>query len=170
MTPLIIRAARVEDIPSIVTVRLEALTEDEISGFSAPEFAIYSSIKELRKAWDKENVLADGVEVFVVEDEGEKVGFIAIKIERDLGYIDNLVVAKKEQGKGIGRALVAYAENIAKSKGCCLMKTDTTENAEGVPWKSYGFWIRMQYKDTGERLPTNHNFKEIPLTKRLNYV
>ena len=167
MTSLMIRAAKVKDVSSIVRVRLGALTEEEIRGFSAPEFWIFSSTEELRKVWSRENRLKDGFEVFVAEDEGKMVGFIVFKMERDHGCIDNIVVAKEEQGKGIGRALVEYVEGIAQSKGCYLMKTDTTENADGVPWKSYGFWTRMGYEDTGERLPTNYDFKEIPFIKRL---
>jgi len=167
MTSLVIRAASVKDISSIVRIRLAALTEEEIRGFSAPEFATYSSTEELRKVWSRENRLKDGFEVFVAEDEGKLVGFIVFKMEHDYGYIDDIVVAKEEQGKGIGRTLVAYAEDIAKSKGCYMMKTDTTENTDGVPWKSYGFWTRMGYEDTGERLPTNYDFKEISLIKRL---
>jgi ribosomal protein S18 acetylase RimI-like enzyme len=167
MTSLVIRAATAKDISSIVRIRLAALTEEEIRGFSAPEFATYCSTEELRKVWSRENRLKDGFEVFVAEDEGKLVGFIVFKIKCDYGYIDNIVVAKEEQGKGIGRALVAYVEDIAKSKGCYLMKTDTTENADNVPWKAYSFWIRMGYKDAGERLPTNYDFKEIPLIKRL---
>lgn len=111
--------------------------------------------------------MKDGFEVFVAEDEGKMVGFIVFKMERDYGYIDNIVVAKEEQGKGIGRALVAYVEDIAKSKGCYLMKTDTTENADGVPWRAYGFWKRVGYEDTGKRLSTEYDFKEISLIKRL---
>jgi len=167
MTSLVIRAAAVKDVSSIVRIRLTALTEEEIRGFSAPEFATYSSIEELRKVWSRENRLKDGFEVFVAEDEGKMVGFIVFKMERDSGCIDNIVVVKEEQGKGIGRALVAYVEGIAKSKGCYLMKTDTTENADGVPWKSYSFWKIMGYEDTGERLPTKYDFKETPLIKRL---
>jgi GNAT superfamily N-acetyltransferase len=117
--------------------------------------------------WGRENRLKDGFEVYVAEDEGNMVGFIAFKMEHNHGCIDNIVVAKQEQGKGIGKALVEHVECIAKSKGCYLMKTDTTENHAGVPWKSYGFWTRMGYEDTGERLLTNYNFKEIPLIKRL---
>jgi hypothetical protein len=47
------------------------------------------------------------------------------------------------------------------------MKTDTSENAMGVPWKAYGFWRRMGFKDTGDRLSTKYDFKEIPLIKEL---
>ena len=167
MTSLVIRAAAVKDVSTIVRIRLGALTEEEIRGFSAPEFWIFSSTKELLKVWSRGNRLKDGFEVFVAEDEGKIVGFIVFKMERDYGCIDNIVVAKEEQRKGIGRALVAYVEGIAKSTGCYLMKTDTTENAEGVPWKSYSFWTKMGYEDTGERLPTNYDFKEIPFVKRL---
>ena len=168
MASLIIRPADFEDIRSIVEVRLAALTEDEIRGYSAPEYAIYSSIEKLRKIWDIENVLKDGFEVLVAEDRGKIVGFIVFKVEEDAGYIDNLVVGKKKRRKGIGRSLVEYVEHIAEARSCSLMKTDTTENAKRVPWKAYSFWIRMGYKDTGERLPTDYDFKEIPLVKTLN--
>lgn len=167
MTSLMIRAATVRDVPSIVKVRLAALTEEEIRGFSAREFAITSSPEKLREVWDKENRLKDGFEVFLAEDDGRLVGYMMFKVEGDSGYIDDVVVAKEERGKGIGKALVAYVEGIAKSKGCSFMKTDTTENANGVAWKSYGFWTRMGYEDTGERLPTNYDFKEIPFIKKL---
>lgn len=167
MPLIVIRKASAKDVPSIVRIRLASLTEEEIRGFSAPEFATYSSTKELRKMRSRKNRLKDGFEVFVAEDEGKMVGFIVFKMERDYGYIDNIVVAKEEQGKGIGRALVAYVEDIAKSKGCYLMKTDTTENADGVPWRAYGFWKRVGYEDTGKRLSTEYDFKEISLIKRL---
>jgi len=168
MASLIIRPADFEDIRFIVEVRLASLTEDEIRGYSAPEYAIYSSIEKLRKMWDRENVLKDGFEVIVAEDRGKIVGFIAFKVREGSGYIDNLVVGKEERGKGIGRSLVEYVEHIAEARSCSLMKTDTTENAKRVPWKAYSFWIRMGYKDTGERRPTDYDFKEIPLVKRLS--
>jgi ribosomal protein S18 acetylase RimI-like enzyme len=165
---LTIRAATVKDVSSLVRIRLAALTKEEIHGFTAPEFTTtYSSVEELQKVWKGENGLKDGFKVFVAEDEGEIVGFIVFKMERDYGYIDNIVVAKEKQGKGIGRALVTYVEDIARAQGCYLMKTDTTENTGGVPWKAYRFWTRMEYQDSGERLLTNYDFKVIPLTKKL---
>jgi hypothetical protein len=47
------------------------------------------------------------------------------------------------------------------------MRMDTTGNAAGVPWNAYRFWTRMGYEDTGERLPTPHDFTGIPLINRL---
>jgi GNAT superfamily N-acetyltransferase len=164
---LVIRAAVVKDIPSIVEVRLATLTEDEIRGFSAQEFPSYYSNEELTKGWTEGNKLKDGFEVLAAEVDEEMVGFIVFKLENNYDCIDNIVVVKEKQGKGIGRALVEYAEGIAESKGIYLMKTDTTENANGVPWKAYCFWTKMGYEDTGERLPTKFDFKEIPFVKRL---
>jgi hypothetical protein len=64
MSPLVIRPATIRDISSIVKIRLETLSNDEISGFSAPEFANTSSTKKLLNAWDMGNKLKDGLEVF----------------------------------------------------------------------------------------------------------
>jgi len=167
MRKVVIRAATPDDIPSIVSVSLASTTKDEVQGFSAPEWVTYSSTEELRKAWAEENRLKDSSEVVVAQKNGEIVGFIVFKMERDHGYIDNIDIIKDEQKKGIGRALVEHVENIAKAKRLSLIKTDTTENAEGVPWKSYGFWIKMGYKNNGERLPTKWSFKTIPFVKKL---
>lgn len=108
-----------------------------------------------------------GFEVAVAERDGRVVGFIVFKRERGYVDIDNLDVRRDEQGKGVGRALVAHVEGVARECGFSLVRTDTTENAQGVPWKSYGFWIRMGFRDTGERLRTEYDFKTIPFIKNL---
>jgi GNAT superfamily N-acetyltransferase len=167
MSSLVIRVATIRDISGIVKIRLKTLTDEEISGFSAPEFATTSSNEKLLKVWDRGNRLKDGFEVFLAEDDGRVVGYMMFKVDGDSGYIDDIVVAKEEQGKGVGRALVTYAEGVAKSQSCYLMKTDTTENTNGIPWRSYNFWLRMGYEDTGGRIPTDYDFKEIPFIKRL---
>jgi ribosomal protein S18 acetylase RimI-like enzyme len=167
MSPLVIRAATIRDISSIVKIRLETLSDDEISGFSVPEFANTSSPEALLDSWERGNMLKDGFEVFLAEDDRRIVGCMMFKVEGDSGYIDDIVVYKEEQGKGVGRTLVSYAEAITKSLHCHFMKTDTTENISDIPWKSYNFWLKMGYDDTGERIPTDYDFKEIPFIKRL---
>ena len=164
---LIIRKANLKDIPSIVKVRQTAFTEEEVKGFSTPIPSIYHSLEKLNKAWDNDNVLKEGWEVVVAEDDQRIVGFIVFELDRGCGYIENINVAKDMQRKGVGRALVSHVEKVAKSVGIDEMKTDTTENASGVPWKSYSFWQKMGYKETGERLATEYSFKEIPFLKKL---
>jgi len=167
MTSLIIRKATIEDIPSIVKVRLNALTSEEVQGYSALDLSVTTSAEKLQKNWSVGNRIKDDLEVFIAEDRGALIGYMMCNVEADAGYIDDIVVAKEKQGKGVGKALVGYVEDVAKCEGCSVMKTDTTENVNGVPWRSYGFWIKMGYEDVGERLPTSHSFKIIPLVKRL---
>ena len=167
MSSLIIRPASIADIGSIVKVRLGALKEKELVGFIAPRANLHWSIEKLQEMWNKENRLRDGSEAFVAEDNGKVIGFIVYNMQVVDDNIDNIVVAREEQGRGVGRALVAYVEELAKSRGFDFITTDTTENANGVPWKAYGFWKKMGYKDKGRRLSTEDNFKVIPLIKRL---
>ena len=166
MPALAIRPASISDIPSIVEVRSGALTDKEISGFSVPRSSLYYS--KLTEIWDTGNRLKDNSEIFVAVLDGKVVGFIVFSMKQCDDNIDNVVVAKKEQGKGIGRTLVEYIEDLAKSRGMDVITTDTTENAKGVPWKAYGFWKKMGYEDTGKRLPSGYDFKVIPLVKKLS--
>jgi ribosomal protein S18 acetylase RimI-like enzyme len=168
MPHISIRAAKYSDIPGIVNVRLEALTDEEVKGFTSPEPSIFTSRIELRNNWLKNGQLKDGFQVYIVEDAEKVAGFIVFKIGTDSCYIDNIVVVQEKQGKSRGRALVEHVEEMARTQGCRVVITDTTENVEGVPWKSYGFWIKMGYRDTGERLSTNYDYKEIPLIKLIN--
>ena len=117
--------------------------------------------------WDFDNKLKDDFEVFVAEVQDRVVGFIVFSIKGS-DNIDNIIVAKDQQGRGVGRALVEYVESLAISRGFDFIGTDTMENANGVAWKSYGFWIRMGYVDTGERVSSDFNFKNIPFVKKLN--
>jgi len=166
MSSLVVRPASISDIPSIIEVRSGALTDQEIAGFSVPGSSLYYS--KLMEIWDTGNRLKDDSEVFVAVSDGKVIGFIVFNMNNCDDNIDNVVVARKEQGKGVGRSLVEYVEDLAKSRGMDVITTDTTENAEGVPWKAYGFWRKMGYVDTGKRLPSGYDFKVIPLVKKLN--
>lgn len=167
MEELIIRKATFVDIQSIVQVSLTSTSKEETKGFAAPEWTTYLIAKGLKKIWTKDNKLKDGSEIIIVEKGINIIGFIVFKREIDHVYIDHIDITKKEQRKGIGRTLVTYVEKIAINAGYSCVKTDTTENAEGTPWKSYHFWIKMGFKDTGERLSTNWTFKTIPFIKNL---
>jgi len=158
---VIIREATREDIPSIVEVRRASTTEEEIIGFTAPEWGTFLDVEKLRNEWTTGNRLKEDYEVQIV-------GYLVFKREHEHLYIDVLNVKKREQGKGVGKALLEYLERLAIESGLARIETDTTENAEGVPWNSYDFWIKMGFRDTGERLKTKWDFKTIPFVKWLS--
>jgi ribosomal protein S18 acetylase RimI-like enzyme len=161
------RDARREDIPSIVETCREASTEEEIVGFTAPEWGTFRDVEKLGNEWLTGNKLRDDYEVTVAERSGQIVGFLVIKRKQEHIYIDMLHIRKSEQGRGIGRAFLGYVEKLAAESGMTHIETETTENEQGVPWKSYGFWIRMGFRDTGERLKTEWDFKLIQFVKQL---
>ncbi len=64
--------------------------------------------------------------MFVAEREGKIIGFISYNMTSCDDNIDNVVVAREQQRKGVGRALVEHVEKLAKSRGYDVMRTDTT--------------------------------------------
>jgi N-acetylglutamate synthase-like GNAT family acetyltransferase len=168
VSAITIREARREDIPSIVETCQDSTTNEELIGFSTPEWGTFRDIRKLKNIWTTGNRLKDDYEVIVSEKGGQIVGFLVFKIEEEHLYIDQVNIRHSEQGAGVGRAFVEYVERLAAKSGLIRIETDTTENADGVPWKSYGFWIRMGFKDTGQRLKTKWSFKTIPLVKWIN--
>jgi N-acetylglutamate synthase-like GNAT family acetyltransferase len=163
-----IRQARREDIPSIVETCRASTTEEEIVGFTAPEWATFRNVETLRGEWTTGNRLKDDYEVIVLERRNKIAGYLVFKREQEHMYIDGINIRKSEQGKGIGRALLEYIERLAIESGLTRIETDTTESAQGVLWKSYNFWLKMGFLDTGERLKTEWDFKTIPFVKRLS--
>lgn len=57
----------------------------------------------------------------LVEDRGELLGVIETISEADALLIVNVAVEPASQGRGVGRRLMAYAEELARSRG--LMRT-----------------------------------------------
>jgi GNAT superfamily N-acetyltransferase len=165
---MIIREARREDISSIVDACLASVPEEEMIGFTAPEWGTFRDVKRLKGIWTTGNRLKDDYEVIVSERDGLILGFLVFKKEQEYMYIDQVNIRKSEQGKGIGRAFQEYIESLAIESGLKRIETDTTENAQGVPWRSYNFWLKMGFQDTGKRLKTKWDFKTIPFVKRLS--
>jgi ribosomal protein S18 acetylase RimI-like enzyme len=90
--------------------------------------------------WRKRHVVVEGIRrdltmhletlppasfMFIAEtDAGERVGFLHLQTLADFFtgglncYISDLAVAKNQDGKGIGRALLGYAEQFAREHRC----------------------------------------------------
>ena len=167
MNEMTIREARREDIPSIVETSRASTTNEEMVGFTAPEWGTFRDVEKLGNEWITGNRLRDDYEIIVAERRDQIVGYLVFKREQEFLYIDLIHIRKSEQRKGLGRGFLEYVERLAIEDGKTRIETETTENAQGVPWKSYRFWLRMGFSDTGERLKTKWDFKLIPFIKRL---
>lgn len=84
--------------------------------------------------------------IFVALDEEKQViGLTTLLIEQKfihqfgkMGHIEDVVVKKGWQGKGIGGILIAKANKIAKKEGCYRVRLDCCDNNMGF-YEKYGY-------------------------------
>jgi GNAT superfamily N-acetyltransferase len=87
----------------------------------------------------------------VAEIEGSPVGFINFTIRQTMlhrspsALIDELVVAKEYQGKGVGKQLVVAAIEKCKQLGCCEVEVST----EKTNVKARKFYKKCGFTERG---------------------
>jgi ribosomal protein S18 acetylase RimI-like enzyme len=73
-------------------------------------------------------------DAFVLEDEGEIVGLLILESGGDRFVVDNVAIEPSRQGRGLGRRLLAYAEERGRERGVPELRIYTnqkmTENIE----------------------------------------
>ena len=105
--------------------------------------------------------VAEG-QVWVLEDGGALTGVLVLEdAEGNALLLDNVAVASTAQGKGHGRALVAFAEAEARRRGCAQVRLYThvlmTENLA-----LYG---RLGFRETGR--VTEKGYERVYMAKEL---
>lgn len=80
------------------------------------------------------DVAANQEGIFVHEADGEVVGFVTARPNRDtrVGGIPNLAVLPGHQGRGIGRALIDRAVAYLKGEGMRFVRIETIEQNEAA--------------------------------------
>ena len=77
-----------------------------------------------------EDVAANPDGVFVAELEGQVVGYVSTRLDRESkkGRIPNLAVDKRSQGRGLGRQLIEYALDYFRREGMAFAMIETMVN------------------------------------------
>ncbi len=95
-----------------------------------------------------EDQIADGVEYYLILHKGRNAGYLAVREDED-GFslnLSKLYVREALRGRGLGKAMLAFAEDIAVRRGRrTLWLTVNKNNAGSIDW--YG---RMGFINTGE--------------------
>jgi ribosomal protein S18 acetylase RimI-like enzyme len=86
--------------------------------------------------------LVDAREVRVATDTDVVVGVLVVRPVEGALHLENVAVSDRAKGRGIGRALVAYAEDEARALGLGAVELYTnakmTENLSLYPHLGYG--------------------------------
>lgn len=105
-------------------------------------------------------LIGDGV-LQVAEIEGRVAGILVILPESDHLLLDNVAVDPDWQGRGIGRALIAYAEAAARAAGCTEIRLYTHEKMV----ENQQLYAMLGYEETGRG--TQDGFDRVFMRKLL---
>jgi ribosomal protein S18 acetylase RimI-like enzyme len=104
--------------------------------------------------------IADG-QVWVVDDENRIVGILVLEEDDDRFLLDNIAVAPDQQGKGVGRVLLEFAEAEAARRGWSEIVLYT----HALMTENIALYRRIGYIET-HRI-TEKGFDRVYLTKRV---
>ncbi len=83
-------------------------------------------------------------EVRVWEADGAILGVLVLILEGVVMLLDNVAVAPEAQGRGVGRALIAAAEDAARGAGCTTIRLYTHEKMDA----NIALYARLGYAET----------------------
>lgn len=87
----------------------------------------------------------------IAEKEGETVGSLRLEVSSGVAYVDAIIVGHDTVGKGVGKALMEKAEEIAREQQSHKIFLNT-----GKDWEAPKFYEKLGYKKSAD-LP-NHYF------------
>lgn len=128
--------------------------------------------EESRKGWTTETDLLDGIRtdeqslreliskpgaviIKYCDDKDHLLGCVYLEKIKNKIYLGMLTVSPEEQGKGIGKMLLSFAEKYAKEKKCNLVEmTVISVRTELINW-----YEKKGYRTTGEKRPFPSDIK-----------
>ncbi len=136
-----IRLAAKEDLPRVLDI-YQGLTDD-------PEDTI--SIEEAEKKFEKFKAYPD-YKIYVAEYDKKIVGTFALLIMDNLAHrgepsaiVEDVVISRELQGKGIGKEMMKYAMEISRKKGCYKMVLSSNLRRE----QAHKFYESLGFKKHG---------------------
>jgi GNAT superfamily N-acetyltransferase len=106
--------------------------------------------------------LIAAAKVWVIDDEGDLAGVIVLEDTPDALQVENVAVRPESQGRGLGRALLSFADDEARRRGfgAVILYTNVhmTENVERYP--------KLRYVEVGRG--HEHGFDRVFFRKELD--
>ena len=109
---------------------------------------------------DNAALIARG-EVWVVSESGRLVGVLVMRPEPPALFVENVAVLPERQGHGLGRELMAFAEDHARAAGLAEVALYTNQKMT----ENLRFYAALGYVETGRR--SEDGFARVFLCKAL---
>lgn len=109
---------------------------------------------------DYEAIVEDG-RAWVAEDGGAIAGLLVLEVCEDHVLIENVAVDPALQGRGVGRALLAFAERRALELGLSELRLYTHEKMT----ENQALYARLGYRNEGRRV--EENLPRVFMSKRI---
>lgn len=135
-----------------MTTRIEPAQAGEAEAIAAVINLAYR-VEDFFKAYDR--TTADEVrqlferETFLVArgDDGGIAGVVRVGVDGEVGHFGMLAVDPSRQGQGLGRRLVAAAEQWCRERGCSTMTLEIASPRTELP----AYYERLGYRPAGTR-------------------
>ena len=102
-------------------------------------------------------------EVWVLAEGGEVLGVLVMRPADDHLFVDNVAVAPGQQGKGLGRELLAFAEERAEGEGLPEIRLYTNEKMHE---NLLAVYARVGFEETGRGV--DGGYRRVFMRKRLS--
>jgi putative acetyltransferase len=153
------RAASPEDREGIWRVHTAAIRETCSSHYPPEQIEAWAGLLSASSSYDQ--ALAEHEMLVAVDAGGQVVGFGQLDVLRS--EIEAIYVDPAASGRGVGRALLAQLEQLARERGLQALQLAATLNA--VTFYEAAGYRRGQ--DAVHRLPDGRELPCIEMTRRL---
>lgn len=97
--------------------------------------------------------LIEAGELKLLEEAGRPVALIVLRPEDDALFVENIAVDPQAQGKGYGRALLAFAEDEARRLGLTAIRLYTN----AAMTENLAYYPRLGFRETDRREEDGYN-------------
>ena len=101
-------------------------------------------------------------EVWVWDEGGEVLGVLVMRPADDHLFVDNVAVAPRHQGRGLGRELLVFAEERAEREGLPEIRLYTNEKMH----ENLAVYAKLGFEETGRG--ADGGYRRMFMRKRLS--
>lgn len=124
---MIVPVKNVDQIKSVVSLAREIWIEHYVSiiGIEQVEYMLgkFQTFEAV-----KHQIQDEGLKYFLIEDEGNAIGYCAVKFQKKSLYLSKLYVKSSERGKGFGRKAMEFIERIALDNNLLQINLNVNRN------------------------------------------